>query len=76
MGRVLRCDGYEMFHGSFLVTPCAKCGKPPFRVSGDWLHIPKWKNDGYDIWYVQPKNRLSASYDAEILSDMRLEDDE
>ena len=40
MARVLKCDGYEMFHGSFLV-----CGVR--RVSGDWVHVPKWKNDGY-----------------------------
>jgi len=68
MSRVLKCDGYEMFHGSFLVTPCN--GRTPFRVSGDWLHIPE-----YDIWYVQPKGDFSQSYDVDILSDMRLEDD-
>lgn len=71
MDRVLKCDGYEMFRGSFLVTPVN--GKPPFRVSGVWLHIPAWKNDGYDIWYVQPADRMSESYDADILSDMILE---
>lgn len=71
MDRVLKCDGYEMFHGSFQVNGIHGA----FRVSGDWLHIPKWKNDGYDIWYVQPKNSLSRSFDASDLSDMRLEDD-
>jgi len=73
MDRLLRCDGFEMFHGSFLVTPVN--GKEPFRVSGDWLHKPTWENDGYDIWYVQPKDKLSQSFDASILSDMRMEDD-
>ena len=71
MSRVLECDGYEMFHGSFLV----KGRMGDFRVSGDWLHIPPWKNDGYDIWYVQPKNDFSRSYDADCLSDIRLEDE-
>ena len=68
MARVLKCDGYEMFHGSFLV-----CGR--FRKTGDWVHVPPWKNDGYDIWYVQPKGGMSESWDARDLSDMRLEDD-
>jgi len=74
MNRVLKCDGFKMFHGSFLVTPAN--GRKPFRVHGDWLLKPAYANGGYgNIWYVQPKDRLSESYDADILSDMRLEDD-
>ena len=67
MNRVLHCDGYEMFHGSFLV-----CGR--FRRSGDWIHVPEWKNEGHDIWYVRPDDGgMSESYDAEDLTDMRME---
>ena len=73
MNRLLKCDGYEMFHGSFLVTPVF--GREPFRKSGDWLHIPHRENMGYDIWYCQPDSGFSQSYPAKILSDMRLEDD-
>ena len=71
MNRVLKCDGFEMFHGSFQINPVN--GKPPFRKYGDWLHKPTWENDGYDIWYVRPDDGgFSESYDADILSDMEV----
>ena len=72
---VLKCDGYEMFRGSFLVTPIGGYnGNKPFRKHGIWLHKPATKTLGIDIWYVQPDNGLSESYPAEILSDREVDD--
>lgn len=68
MNRVLKCDGYEMFHGSFVVNRS-------IRVSGDWLHVPAWKNSGCDVWYVRPDDGgMTVSYPASVLSEMEMEE--
>lgn len=60
---MLECEGYKMFHGSALISPCKSSGVKPFRMTGDWLYKPE-----YGCWYVG-----GHSYSENIVSDFQEE---
>lgn len=69
--RMLKCDGYKMFHGTVKVTPVLRPDgtrwKEPFDLTGTWLYKPD-----FDTWYCKPDNGgWTESWTPDILSDFR-----
>ena len=61
---MLECEGYKMFHGSFLIHPL---NKEPFRLTGVWLFKPDTR-----FWYCKPDNGgWTESWDPDILTDCK-----
>ncbi len=55
MGKILRCEGYQMFEGIMEIVP--KTDKlRPFTVEGTWLFKPE-----YNCWYCK-----GSSYPSDI----------
>jgi len=67
----MKCDGYEMFHGTVRVVPLND--NPPFDVTGVWLYRPD-----VDYWYVKRDEGgpgYAESMPPECLTDFRRDEE-
>lgn len=66
MNKILKCDGYKMFHGTATVTPPS--GIEPFDMTGTWLYHPE-KN----YWYCEQDKGAwwAVGIDPKLMSNIR-----